>query len=58
MPEQQANDPAANGAPAASLVVAMPMDHFDEALGCECANPALQIDCWCAEMNPPPPHVA
>lgn len=35
----------------AGAVATLPLvqDEEDLALGCECANPALQIECWGAE---------
>jgi hypothetical protein len=30
------------------------LDDEEMALGCECANPSLQIDCWTQEAPKPP----
>ena len=29
----------------------------DDALGCECAHPCLQIECWQQECSGPPPEL-
>ncbi len=31
-----------------------PLDEEDVAIGCECANPALQIECWSEEAAAQP----
>jgi hypothetical protein len=54
MPELQPNDPAAAGIPPAMLIATVPDADSDYALGCECADPALQIDWWRAEAAAPP----
>ncbi|NML44953.1 hypothetical protein HHL11_14435 [Ramlibacter sp. G-1-2-2] len=54
MPELQPNEPAGAGVPPALLMAAVPETDFDYALGCECADPALQIDWWRDETSPPP----
>lgn len=47
MPELHQNAPAAAGfTPAAMDAVARWDDDIDYALGCECADPALQIERW------------
>lgn len=47
MPELQPSLPAADGAPAAALAAAhLVVEDPDYALGCECADPALQIERW------------
>jgi hypothetical protein len=54
MPEMQPIDPAATGLPSVAVTVPAEADHADDyALGCECADPALQIDWWRAEAQPP-----
>lgn len=54
MPELHTNEPAGAVVPPAILVAAAPDAEFDYALGCECADPTLQIDWWQAEACPPP----
>ncbi len=52
MPDLQPNMP-----PAATMPVvldAAPADDFDYALGCECADPALQIERWMQESGGEP----
>jgi hypothetical protein len=36
--------------------VPAPANEEDVAIGCECANPALQIECWGAEATAQPLH--
>jgi hypothetical protein len=43
--------------PPGYLTAGGPFPHLDDeevALGCECANPSLQIDCWTQEAAKPP----
>ncbi len=51
MPELHPTDPAAAGVPPGVFVAAE--DDFDFALGCECADPALQIERWAHEAALP-----
>lgn len=54
MPEMQTTDPSSAGLPAGAMVMAVPADtDFDYALGCECADPALQIERWSLEAGLP-----
>lgn len=52
MPELQQTEPAAAGLPPGAMLAAA-ADDFDFALGCECADPALQIERWALEAVPP-----
>lgn len=52
MPELHQPEPAAAGIPPAAMVAAA-ADDSDYALGCECADPALQIERWGLEAMPP-----
>ena len=45
MPDMQMNDPSSAGIPPAAMNAAA-QDDFDYALGCECADPSLQIERW------------
>jgi hypothetical protein len=53
MPEMQPNMPAAAAVGASTLDAATRWaDHdYDFALGCECADPALQIERWGQEAS-------
>ena len=52
MPDMQQTDPAAAGMPPGAMVSAAPAEtDFDYALGCECADPALQIERWNLEAG-------
>ena len=49
MPEMQQPEPVTPGIPPAFAAVA---EDSDYALGCECANPMLQIERWSLESAP------
>lgn len=49
MPEMQPSMP--NAAMPAMLDAAPAFEDFEYALGCECADPALQIERWGQEMS-------
>jgi hypothetical protein len=53
MPEMQTTDASLAGLPAALAAAAPAEADFDYALGCECADPALQIERWSIEALPP-----
>jgi hypothetical protein len=46
MPEMQPSTQSAAAMPVSFEAAPAAFDDFDDALGCECANPALQIDSW------------
>lgn len=48
MPEMQPSVPTPSAIPAAIAVPAS-FEDYDIALGCECADPALQIERWSLE---------
>jgi len=48
MPDMQPSAPSTAGADAAALPV---FEESDFALGCECADPALQIERWAQEAR-------
>jgi hypothetical protein len=50
MPDLQPTEPSAAGAIPALLEAAPASEEIDFAFGCECADPALQIERW----NEPP----
>ena len=50
MPEMQPSMPSSAAMPMALDAIASSED-FDYALGCECANPALQIERWGQEAT-------
>ena len=50
MPEMQPSMPSSAAMPMALDSIASSED-FDYALGCECANPALQIERWGQEAS-------
>ena len=53
MPNLQSTPPA-TGVPVLADAAALRADEAgDYALGCECADPALQIERWCQEAAPP-----
>jgi hypothetical protein len=43
-------------APGAAAAAAQPYDEDDVAIGCECANPPLQIEVWRTEAVAHPLH--
>lgn len=49
MPEMHQSDPASAGAPPS---FAAAVEDYEFALGCECANPMLQIERWSLEAAP------
>jgi hypothetical protein len=49
MPEMHQSEPASAGMPPASFATVVEDDY---ALGCECANPMLQIERWQLESAP------
>ena len=49
MPEMHLTDPAFAGAPPSFAAV---VEDSEYALGCECANPMLQIERWSLESAP------
>lgn len=51
MPDMHQPEPAAAGIPPAAMVAAA-ADDVDYPLGCECADPALQIERWSLEAMP------
>jgi hypothetical protein len=53
MPEMQPSMPASAGAiaPGLEASVRSAFDDCDFALGCECADPALQIERWMQEAS-------
>lgn len=52
MPEMQPSVPSAAAMPAAMDPAApSAFDDFDFALGCECADPSLQIERWAQEAR-------
>lgn len=52
MPELQSSEPASSAAMPPMLEAAAPrFEDADYALGCECANPALQIERWLQEAG-------
>lgn len=53
MPDLQPSMPSTSPMPAA-LDIASADDDFGFALGCECADPALQIERWMAEAAAEP----
>jgi hypothetical protein len=50
MPELQQTEPTADGMPPMAFNFAS-SDDSDYALGCECADPALQIERWTQEAR-------
>jgi hypothetical protein len=59
MPEMQSPDPAATAAiPMMIEVPVSALDDPDLALGCECADPALQIAQWRQEVRAAGPEGA
>jgi hypothetical protein len=52
MPDMQSSMPSAAAMPP-GLEATLPasFDEFDYALGCECADPALQIESWTQEAR-------
>ena len=50
MPDMQSSTPPATPLPMAADAVS-PADDFDYALGCECADPSLQIERWMQEAR-------
>lgn len=50
MPEMQPSVPTPSAIPAAIAVPAS-FEDYDIALGCECADPALQIERWSVEAR-------
>jgi hypothetical protein len=52
MPDMQSSMPSPAAMPP-GLEATLPasFDEFDYALGCECANPALQIESWASEAR-------
>ena len=53
MPEMEPSVPAPSAMPAFLEVPASVLDDPDLALGCECADPALQIALWGEEARAP-----
>jgi hypothetical protein len=53
MPDLQPSMPSANAVPMA-VEAASPDYDFDFALGCECADPSLQIERWMQEASGDP----
>ena len=53
MPDLQPSMPSANAAPVVIEAVNA-NDDFDFALGCECADPSLQIERWMQEAGDAP----
>ena len=52
MPDMQSSMPSPAGIPPGlEAVLPASFDEFDDALGCECANPALQIESWASEAR-------
>jgi hypothetical protein len=51
MPDMQSSTPAA-AAPTTFVATIPVLDESDLALGCECADPALQIPQWGQEAGP------
>ena len=54
MPEMQTTESSTPGLPVGAMLMAAPADtDCDYALGCECADPALQIERWSLEATLP-----
>jgi hypothetical protein len=54
MPDLHSSSTPAGGQPSAARAAAPRIDDaYDFALGCECADPALQIERWCQETAAP-----
>jgi hypothetical protein len=53
MPEMQPSAQNAAAMPVAYDTAPTGFDDFDYALGCECADPALQIERWSVEARAP-----
>jgi hypothetical protein len=51
MPELQPSVPPADNTPVSVAVEALVPEDADFALGCECADPALQIERWMQEAR-------
>jgi hypothetical protein len=51
MPDMPPPVPNTAAMPAVVDAAALPFDDFDYALGCECADPALQIERWDQEAR-------
>lgn len=51
MPDMQPSTPSAAAMPGVMDPAVQPLDDFDYALGCECADPSLQIERWAQEAR-------
>jgi hypothetical protein len=51
MPDMQPSMPSAASQPGQDASLPAKCDEFDDALGCECAYPALQIERWAQEAR-------
>jgi hypothetical protein len=51
MPDMPPPVPSTTAMPAVVDATALSFDDFDYALGCECADPALQIERWAQEAS-------
>lgn len=52
MPEMQPSASSASAMPLGMEVTPSAFDDSDYALGCECADPSLQIERWMQEARP------